>query len=158
MCIHAYADDLVLSHSMHSMHISSSTLSSCSGCEYIHRKLNGSKLSTYVYHLSEWKFPLRGRITYRHCRQPKLPNPPYSSNTTSWRLMRRANNNNLVLSEWKFPLRDRIAYRHCRQPKLPNLSYSSSTTSWRLMRRANNNDLVLVCAGQGKEAVAHKLL
>ena len=30
----------------------------------------------------------------RHCRQPKLPSFLYSSNTTSWRLMRRANNNN----------------------------------------------------------------
>ena len=29
---------------------------------------------------SEWKLPLRGRITYRHCRQPKLPNLLYSSN------------------------------------------------------------------------------
>ena len=37
---------------------------------------------------------LRGRITYRHCRQPKLPNFLYSSSTTSWRLMRRANNDN----------------------------------------------------------------
>ena len=45
--------------------------------------------------ISEWKLPLRGRITYRHCRQPKLPNILYLSNTTSWRLMRRANNNNL---------------------------------------------------------------
>ena len=42
---------------------------------------------------SEWKLPLRGRITYRHCRQPKLPSFLYSSNTTFWRLMRRANNN-----------------------------------------------------------------
>ena len=33
---------------------------------------------------SEWKLPLRGRITYRHCRQPKLPNFIYSSNTTFW--------------------------------------------------------------------------
>ena len=46
---------------------------------------------------SEWKLPLRGRITYRHCRQPKLPSFLYSSNTTSWRLMRRANNNNYQL-------------------------------------------------------------
>ena len=44
---------------------------------------------------SEWMLPLRGRITYRHCQQPKLPNFLYSSNTTSWRLMRRANNNNM---------------------------------------------------------------
>ena len=29
---------------------------------------------------SEWKLPLRGRITYWHCRQPKLPNFIYSSN------------------------------------------------------------------------------
>ena len=29
---------------------------------------------------SEWKLPLRGRITYRHCRQPRLPNILYSSN------------------------------------------------------------------------------
>ena len=43
---------------------------------------------------SKWKLPLRGRITYRHCRQPKLQNILASSNTTSWRLMRRANNNN----------------------------------------------------------------
>ena len=43
---------------------------------------------------SEWKLPLHGRITYRHCRQPKLPSFLYSSNTTSWRLMRRTNNNN----------------------------------------------------------------
>ena len=43
---------------------------------------------------SEWKLPLRGRITYRHSRQPKHPNFIYSSNTTSWRLMRRANSNN----------------------------------------------------------------
>ena len=42
----------------------------------------------------EWKLPLCGRITYRHCRQTKLPDFIYSSNTTSWRLMRRANNNN----------------------------------------------------------------
>ena len=28
---------------------------------------------------SEWKLPLRGRITYRHCRQPKLPSFLYSS-------------------------------------------------------------------------------
>ena len=40
--------------------------------------------------MSEWKLPLRGRITYRHCRQPKLPSYLYSSNTTSWRLMKRA--------------------------------------------------------------------
>ena len=43
---------------------------------------------------SEWKLPLRGRITYRHCRQTKLPNFLYMPNTTSWRMMRRANNNN----------------------------------------------------------------
>ena len=43
---------------------------------------------------SEWKLPLCGRIIYRHCWQPKLPTFLYSSNTTSWRLMRRANNNN----------------------------------------------------------------
>ena len=49
---------------------------------------------------SEWKLPLRGRITYRNCRQPKLPNFLYSSNTTSWRLMRRANNNCLRLVQW----------------------------------------------------------
>ena len=30
--------------------------------------------------MSEWKLPLRGRITYRHCRQPKHPNFFYSSN------------------------------------------------------------------------------
>ena len=41
---------------------------------------------------SDWKLLLRGRITCRHCRQPKLPNFLYLSNTTSWRLMRRANN------------------------------------------------------------------
>ena len=29
---------------------------------------------------SEWKLHLRGRITYRHCRQPKLPSFLYSSN------------------------------------------------------------------------------
>ena len=45
----------------------------------------------------EWKLPLRGRITYRHCRQAKLPNFLYSLNTTYWRLMRRANNNNNVI-------------------------------------------------------------
>ena len=45
------------------------------------------------YSRSEWMLPLRGRITYRHCRQPKLPNFLYSSNITYWRLMRRANNN-----------------------------------------------------------------
>ena len=28
----------------------------------------------------KWKLPLRGRITYRHCRQPKLPTFLYSSN------------------------------------------------------------------------------
>ena len=28
----------------------------------------------------EWKLPLHGRITYRHCRQPKLPNCLYSLN------------------------------------------------------------------------------
>ena len=43
---------------------------------------------------SKWKLHLCGRITCRHCRQPKLPNFLYSSNTTSWRLMRRVNNNN----------------------------------------------------------------
>ena len=43
----------------------------------------------------EWKLPLRSRITCRHCRQPKLQNFLYSSNTTSWRLVRRANNNNI---------------------------------------------------------------
>ena len=48
---------------------------------------------------SEWKLPLRDRITYRHCRLPKLPNFLYSSNTTSWRLMRRANSNNNLLSK-----------------------------------------------------------
>ena len=42
---------------------------------------------------TKWKLPFRGRITCRHCRQPKLPNFLYSSNTTSWRLMGRANNN-----------------------------------------------------------------
>ena len=42
----------------------------------------------------KWKLPLCGRITCQHCRQPKLPNCLYSSNTTSWRLMRRANNKN----------------------------------------------------------------
>ena len=31
-----------------------------------------------------WKLPLRGRITCRHCRQPKLLNFLYSSTTTSW--------------------------------------------------------------------------
>ena len=29
---------------------------------------------------SEWKLTLCGRITYRHCRKPKLPNFLYSSN------------------------------------------------------------------------------
>ena len=29
---------------------------------------------------SEWKLPLRGRITYRYCWQPKLPNFLYLSN------------------------------------------------------------------------------
>ena len=28
--------------------------------------------------ITEWKLPLRGRISYRHCRQPKLPNFLYS--------------------------------------------------------------------------------
>ena len=42
---------------------------------------------------SEWKLPLRGRIICRHSRQPKLPNFLYSSNTTFWQLLRRANNN-----------------------------------------------------------------
>ena len=40
---------------------------------------------------SEWKLPLCGRITYRNYRQPKRPNIIYSSYTTSWWLMRRAN-------------------------------------------------------------------
>ena len=31
-------------------------------------------------HRSQWKLHLRGRITYRHWRQPKLPNFFYSSN------------------------------------------------------------------------------
>ena len=45
----------------------------------------------------EWKLPLRGLITCRQCRQPKLPNFLYSSNTISWRLMRRANNNSNMI-------------------------------------------------------------
>ena len=50
----------------------------------------------YVLRRSEWMFPLRGRISYRHCRQPKLPNVLFSSSTTSGRLIRRANNNNVL--------------------------------------------------------------
>ena len=42
------------------------------------------------------------RITYRHCRQPKLPNFIYSSNITSRQLMRRANNNNLGFPKANF--------------------------------------------------------
>ena len=49
--------------------------------------------NTYLDPRSEWKLPLRGQITCRHCRQPKLPNFLYWSNTTSWRLTRRAYNN-----------------------------------------------------------------
>ena len=57
---------------------------------------------------SEWKLPLRSRITCRQCRQPKLPNYLYSSNITSWRLIRQANNNN-KLEEALIP---RIEIRH----------------------------------------------
>ena len=35
---------------------------------------------TCLLQWSEWKLPLRGRITYRHCRKPKLPKVLYSSN------------------------------------------------------------------------------
>ena len=37
---------------------------------------------TYSFHFirSEWKLPLRGRITCQHCQQPKLLNFLYSSN------------------------------------------------------------------------------
>ena len=48
----------------------------------------------FAYAYFEWKLPFGGRITYRHCRQPKIPNFLFSSSTTSWRLTRRANNNN----------------------------------------------------------------
>ena len=61
--------------------------------------------------VSELKLPLRDGITYRHCRQPKLPNFLYSSNATSWRLMRRANNNNLLSkNEMSLIVRDINAY------------------------------------------------
>ena len=52
------------------------------------------KQFTCLVYVAQWKLPLRGRITCRHCRQPKLPNFLYSSNSTSWWLMRQANNNN----------------------------------------------------------------
>ena len=42
--------------------------------------------------------PGDGWITCRLCRQPKLPNIICSSNTTSWRLMKRASNNNLEMA------------------------------------------------------------
>ena len=43
--------------------------------------LSGKALTTdATRRLSEWKLPLRGRITYRHCRQPKLPYFLCSSN------------------------------------------------------------------------------
>ena len=41
------------------------------------------QLSTYppgFVGMFEWKLPLRGRITYRHCRKPKLHKLSYSSN------------------------------------------------------------------------------
>ena len=39
-----------------------------------------------------------------HSRQPKLPTFLYSSNTTSWRFMRRANNNNnYIVDSQNFP-------------------------------------------------------
>ena len=63
----------------------------------------------YMCTLSEWKLPLCGRITYRHCRQPKLPNFLYSSNTPSWRLMRRANNNNI--GRYRFPVACSYVFR-----------------------------------------------
>ena len=39
-----------------------------------------SRPSARMNESSEWKLPLRGQITYRHCRQPKLPYFLYSSN------------------------------------------------------------------------------
>ena len=45
---------------------------------------------------SKCKLPLRGRITCRHCRLPKLPDFLCLSNTTSRRLMKRANNNKVA--------------------------------------------------------------
>ena len=68
---------------------------SCSHGFNLHNTTSKSHKSIRWGGPSEWKLPLRGRITCRHCRQPKLPNFFYSSNTTSWRLMRRANNNNM---------------------------------------------------------------
>ena len=40
-------------------------------------------MATMIVRRSEWKLPHRGRITYRHCRQPKIPNFLYSSNRLS---------------------------------------------------------------------------
>ena len=56
----------------------------------------------------EWKLPLRGQITYRHCRQPRRPNFLYSSNTTSWRA-----NNNInwhLCSQHRYIFQQKIAY------------------------------------------------
>ena len=63
------------------------------------------KKSIAAYHVDQ----LCGRVTCRHCRQPNLPNFLYSSNTTSWRLMRRANNDQLC---WSDMATDRDAWRH----------------------------------------------
>ena len=70
-------------------------LHTVAGCCHFGANIGEIVNAFYVFSVeSERKLPLRGRITCRHCRQPKLPNFLYSSSTTSWRLMRRASNNN----------------------------------------------------------------
>ena len=90
---------------------------------------------------SKWKFPLRGRITHRHCRQPKLPSFLYSSNR-------------LLVAERPMPaMLHRLSASVCRRYRSwPHWQWNHyglhqpkprNTTSWRLMRRANNNNRVM---------------
>ena len=62
----------------------------------------------------------------RHCRQPKLPTFLYSSNTTSWRFMRRANNDIEG---------DRVFDKHWKAAAFVLLAVKShSCSSWRYKR------------------------
>ena len=93
--------------------------------------------------ISKWKLPLRGRITCRHCRQPKLTNFLYSSNTTSWRLIRRANNNSQAYPHLSSCICfTRYVHSFFHLPVLPGMSTVTTTylccptpVSWRTCYR-----------------------
>ena len=87
---------------------------------------------------SEWKFPLRGRITYRHCQLPKLTNFLYSSNRLFGGGAAAADiaTQNFCLSVPAISKLTTLTVESLglRRPKPRN------TSSWRLMRRASNNN------------------